>query len=66
MAKETDGLSTGAPGTVANPSAFSPNKHLLDLMSLSHASLTQAQEAASLCCGGHLCMEGVGAASQGP
>lgn len=62
-----DGLSTGAPGTVTSPPAFSPNKHLLDLMSLSHASLTRAQEAASLCCGG-TCVygKGVGAASQGP
>lgn len=54
-----DSLSAGAPGTVASPSAFSPNKHLLDRMSLSHASLTRAQEAASLCCGG-TCVYGRG------
>ena len=53
------GLSTGAPGTVASPPGFSPNKHLLDLMSLSHTSLTRAQEAASLCCGG-TCVYGSG------
>lgn len=60
------GLSTGAPGTVASPPGFSPNKHLLDLMSLSYASLTRAQEAAPVLWG-HLCVwKWVGAASQGP